>query len=131
LNEVQRGAISECVVTNKDRLCRFAFDLLTHIFDFHGTKITVINQDMKPEIDSTTELAEDLIAITTGLFLDIMGVVVTKYNTKNCKNNEKKDGKKKTKKKMKIIGDASQKKPPQKHGSHYHRYSCDPSSQSE
>ena len=40
LNEVQRGSISECVVTNKDRLCRFAFDLLTNIFNFHGTKIS-------------------------------------------------------------------------------------------
>lgn len=89
MNEVQRGSISECVVTNKDRLCRFAFDLLTNIFNFHGTKITVINQDTQPEIDSTTELAEDLIAITTVFVSRYHGRRRNKIREKKHKKTEK------------------------------------------
>ena len=84
LNQIQSGVVSECVVTNKDRLCRFAFDLLAKIFEFHGSKIVIINQPASAEPDSMSELAEDLIAITT--------VFISRYHGRR-RNKPKPDGK--------------------------------------
>ena len=56
-----KGFVSEVVVAYRDRLCRFAFELLEWFLQLHGTQLVVLNQTM----DSTgqTELAEDLLAI--------------------------------------------------------------------
>ena len=49
-------------VAYRDRLCRFAYDLIEHIFKHHGTKITVESDDASsPE----GELAEDVLSIIT------------------------------------------------------------------
>lgn len=46
----------------RDRLCRFAYDLLECIFKHHGTTITVEADDtLSPE----GELAEDVLSIIT------------------------------------------------------------------
>ena len=55
------GAISEVVVTFRDRLCRFAYELIEWILVSNGAKIVVHNQgvDSSPQ----SELAEDLMSI--------------------------------------------------------------------
>lgn len=64
LDRVQRGLVSEVVVAQRDRLCRFGFDLVEWIFKSQDTSIVVLSKDDQNK-DSTTELAEDLLAITT------------------------------------------------------------------
>lgn len=61
LEQVMRGEVEEVVVSHKDRLCRFAFELIEFIFKQNNTKLVVIN---KTECKSgSEELAEDVIAI--------------------------------------------------------------------
>lgn len=57
-----QGNLGEVVVAHRDRLCRFAFDLLQHILEHFGAKITV-----ESELDRTleSELAEDLLAVVS------------------------------------------------------------------
>lgn len=55
------GTISEVVVAYKDRLCRFAFELLEWIFQFNGVKLVVLHQSL--ESSGQAELAEDLLSI--------------------------------------------------------------------
>ena len=61
------GQVQEVCVTHKDRLCRFAYDLLKHIFKRSGAKICVDSQDDDSTITTTdeSELAEDIISIIT------------------------------------------------------------------
>lgn len=55
-----RGTVEEVVVASKDRLCRFGFDLVEHVFKQCGTRIVVLdNVDKSPE----TEFSEDILAI--------------------------------------------------------------------
>lgn len=58
-----RGQVQELVVTYKDRLLRFGFELFLSIIRYGHGKIVVLNreQDQTPE----QELCSDLIAITT------------------------------------------------------------------
>jgi excisionase family DNA binding protein len=57
-----RGDIEEVVVTHKDRLCRFGFELIERILQSHGGKIVVLyNEKLSPE----QELVQDLLTITT------------------------------------------------------------------
>lgn len=50
-------------VAHRDRLCRFAFDLLEHVFRAHGTEIVVEASDLPPSAER--ELAEDVLAVIT------------------------------------------------------------------
>lgn len=54
------GGVSEVVVASKDRLCRFAFDLVSWILHSHGAQIVVLDQTDKSPID---EIGEDVLAI--------------------------------------------------------------------
>jgi len=65
LERVQRGLISEIVVAQRDRLCRFAFELVQWLCQFKDTPIVVLGENNKESVDATTELAEDLLSITT------------------------------------------------------------------
>ena len=49
------------VVENKDRLCRFGFELLEKLCSFYGTKILVANNLTEKNFEE--ELTEDLLAI--------------------------------------------------------------------
>jgi len=56
------GGLDEVVVAHRDRLCRFAFDLIEWLFTKHGTKLVVLDQDVaSPESES--EFTEDLLSI--------------------------------------------------------------------
>ena len=56
-----KGVVSEVVVAYRDRLCRFAFELIERVFQNHGVKLVVLNQSM--DSGQSSELAEDLLAI--------------------------------------------------------------------
>lgn len=61
LDRCLQGVIGEVVVAHKDRLSRFAFDLIESIISKAGGKITVIQDS--GNITSEQELAEDLLSI--------------------------------------------------------------------
>ena len=50
-------------IAHRDRLCRFAFDLLEYVFLKHGAKIHVEASDLPSSAES--ELAEDVLAVIT------------------------------------------------------------------
>jgi predicted site-specific integrase-resolvase len=54
------GRVSTIVIAHKDRLCRFAFDLVETLVSRAGVKIIVANQ---PTLSPHQELVEDLLAI--------------------------------------------------------------------
>ena len=45
LSQVMTGLVESIYVAHKDRLCRFAFDLVEQIATINGTKIIVANND--------------------------------------------------------------------------------------
>ena len=61
LDRCLQGVIGEVVVAHKDRLSRFAFELIESIVSKAGGKITVIQDS--GNITSEQELAEDLLSI--------------------------------------------------------------------
>ena len=61
LEQSMQGNISEIVVAHRDRLCRFAFDLLEYIFSANGVKLLVLNET-KGE-SSSKDLADDIMSI--------------------------------------------------------------------
>ena len=56
------GSLQEVVVMHRDRLARFGVELFETIFEKTGGKLVVFGGDQK---DTSSELAEDLLAITT------------------------------------------------------------------
>ena len=61
LDKAMRGVISEVVVAHRDRLCRFAFELLEWIFEHNKVKLLVL---AKTEGQSSeAELADDILSI--------------------------------------------------------------------
>lgn len=65
LDKVYNGDISEVVVTYKDRLCRFGFELVEWIFKKHDVKLKILNSNTTDDKSSINELSEDLLSITT------------------------------------------------------------------
>jgi predicted site-specific integrase-resolvase len=62
LQRVLRGDVRVVHLAYRDRLCRFAYDLIEHIFKHHNTAITVESHDaLSPE----SELADDVLSIIT------------------------------------------------------------------
>lgn len=62
------GGLKELVVTHRDRLARFGFDLLQYILQRHGATITVLYPPGAPNASDElgkSELADDLMAIVT------------------------------------------------------------------
>lgn len=64
LELIHQGKVKSVVVTYKDRMCRFGFELLDWIFIKHNIEFVVLNRghDVK---DAARELSDDLLAITT------------------------------------------------------------------
>ena len=54
------GVVESIYVAHKDRLCRFAFDLVEQIATINGIKIIVANND---SLSPQQELVEDMMAI--------------------------------------------------------------------
>lgn len=62
LDKVHRGEVKQIVVTHKDRLARFASELLEYIFKQHQVEFLVLDQTNKSEIE---EFNDDIISIIT------------------------------------------------------------------
>ena len=59
LELANKGDIYEVVVAARDRLCRFAFELVEHVLSIHNVRITVLNAiEMSPE-----HMSDDLLSI--------------------------------------------------------------------
>lgn len=56
-----KGNVEEVVVAYRDRLCRFAFELIEWILQTNGVKLLVLNDAL--DSSEQSELAEDLLAI--------------------------------------------------------------------
>jgi putative resolvase len=88
LEQVHSGNVKEVVVTYKDRMCRFGFELVEWIFKKANVKFVVLgtNTDVK---DISRELSDDLLAITT--------VFVAKHNGQRASyyRKQRKDAEKK------------------------------------
>lgn len=80
LNEIidliTSNKVDELIVSYKDRLVRFGFELIENIAKKHGTKITVINL---PSTSPEQEIVEDLLNIIT-VFSDRV------YGLRSCKS---------------------------------------------
>lgn len=61
INMVVNDEVEYVIVENKDRLVRFAFDLLKAVFSAHGTEIVVMSE--APNKTYEQELTDDLISI--------------------------------------------------------------------
>lgn len=78
LESASKHLITEVVVAYRDRLCRFAFELIEWILQTNGVKLVVLNEVL--DSSGTTELAEDLLAIINVFNCRINGQ--RKYKTK-------------------------------------------------
>lgn len=79
------GKLSEIVVAHRDRLCRFAFELLEEIFRLSNVKLIVLNGDSKQPSNVDEELSDDILSIIHVYSCRKLGR--RKYKTKN-KNGE-------------------------------------------
>ncbi|WP_127081851.1 IS607 family transposase [Dulcicalothrix desertica] len=60
LERILSGDVGMVVVANKDRLCRFGFDLISWLADRSGCKILVLNNNL---LSPEREMLEDVLAI--------------------------------------------------------------------
>ncbi len=65
LEHVYNGTVKKVVVAYKDRLCRFGFEIIEWVFKKTNTEFVVLNKLSSSENSATSELAEDLLSITT------------------------------------------------------------------
>lgn len=60
LQKIMSRSIEELIITDKDRLCRFGYELIETLCHFHGAKIVVLHKDFE---HGERELSEDLLTI--------------------------------------------------------------------
>jgi predicted site-specific integrase-resolvase len=85
LEQAMQGKIEEVVVSHRDRLCRFAFELIEWILNKNNTKLVVL--DKTDNKSGSDELAEDVLAIIQVFACREMG----KRRYKNSKDKVKTD----------------------------------------
>ena len=64
LQNAYEGKLQSITVTHKDRLCRFACELIEWILSRNQTRLIVLDEE-PAIVEDTKELAEDLMAIVT------------------------------------------------------------------
>jgi len=64
LELVDKRKVATLTIAHRDRLCRFAYELVERIFEKAGVKIMVLSQGENHNPDPQKELSEDLLAIT-------------------------------------------------------------------
>ena len=62
IKQVKNGKVERVVVAYKDRLCRFAYELIEYFFSLYQTELLVLNSSEK-ESNGDAELAEDILSI--------------------------------------------------------------------
>ena len=96
LEQSCKGLVGEIVVTHRDRLCRFAYELLKYVFSLNSTKLVVLFDD------STTdehELSEDILAINTVFICRLQGRRAAKHRSERKEKKESINSEKKQEKK--------------------------------
>ena len=73
---ISQGQVCHLLVSHKDRLSRFGFDLIEGLAERMGCKITVVNQ---PSSSPDSELVEDLLAVVHTFSCRLYGL--RKYKT--------------------------------------------------
>jgi len=75
LERSSHGLVTEVVVAHRDRLCRFAFDLIEYVLRLNGTKIVVVqsSDDTSSSASAANELAQDILAINTVFICRMQG----------------------------------------------------------
>lgn len=81
----REGRLQELVVAYRDRLCRFAFELVEWTLQSSGVKLVVLNREV--ESSGNSELAEDLLAIVNVFNCRVNGR--RKYASKRKEGKEK------------------------------------------
>jgi predicted site-specific integrase-resolvase len=79
LGRAHSGTLGELVVAHKDRLCRFAFDLVRDVLERSGCTLVVLGAENDP--GGEAELADDMLAIAN--------VFVAKRNGQRAATNRK------------------------------------------
>lgn len=82
LERAMSGKLSEVVVAHRDRLCRFAFELIEWILKANSVKLVVLDQE--DEKNTEKELADDILSIVHVYSCRSMG-------RRRYKNKENKD----------------------------------------
>lgn len=86
LEQSMSGEISEVLVAHRDRLCRFAFELIEWIFKKNGVKLIVLDSNQSQSISSVdNELSDDILSIIHVYSCRQMG---RRRYSKEPKNNE-------------------------------------------
>ncbi len=83
LERVMSGNVQSIVVTYKDRLARFGFDLLKWLCSQHSCEIVVLN---KVELSPEQEMVEDLVSILHTFSARLYGL--RKYSSKISKDKD-------------------------------------------
>lgn len=76
------GKLEEVLVAHRDRLCRFAFELVAWILERNGTKLTILD-DVQEE-SGAGELADDILSIVHVYSCRQMGR--RRYSLQECSN---------------------------------------------
>ncbi|NEO55507.1 MAG: IS607 family transposase [Okeania sp. SIO3B5] len=83
LERVMSGNVQSIVVTYKDRLLRFGFDLLEWFCAHHNVQIVVLN---KVELSPEREMVEDILSILHGFSARLYGL--RKYSSQISKDQD-------------------------------------------
>lgn len=62
IQQVKSGRVDKVIIAYKDRLCRFAYELIEYFFSLYQTELVVLNSS-KEESNSDNELADDILSI--------------------------------------------------------------------
>jgi putative resolvase len=90
LERVSEGNVKEVVVTYKDRMCRFGYELVEWILQKNDTKLVVLNKDTDVQ-DISRELSDDLLAITTVFVAKNNGLRAAQYKRDRKESKSSKD----------------------------------------
>lgn len=96
LERVCANSVETVVVANRDRLARFALELVEWIFAKHETKLVVLG-DCTNERDAEDELRDDLLAVTTYF-------VARNNGRRSAENKKRRQADSQTRKKQKASG---------------------------
>ena len=71
IDQISRGQIEQLIIAHQDRLARFGFDLVEHLCQLNGCRLTVMNNEsLSPE----PEMVQDMLSIVHGFSARLYGL---------------------------------------------------------
>jgi len=111
LDQILSGTVEEVVVSYKDRLCRFGYEMFEQVCDKLGTKLVVLNKT-EGQVNGTQELSEDLLSIVTVFVARNNGLCSGKNKRKRTNQDNRIEEEEKTKsQKRRATSDESKEDP--------------------